>query len=423
MEKESIKRIILDNQEILISRGFIPRELQLPYSDMRKLQKIFAVIGPRRSGKTYFLRQIYDELEISRNQVVFLDFSEIVLADFKTEDFTLLLSAFIELYPEDEPVFFFDEIQEVGNYEAGLKYLLNRNNLIFITGSSSKMMIDDLSSSLRGKVLNYFLLPLSFKEYLMFKESEIPVRETLSTRQAAQLYLLQQDYLNWGGFPEVVLSDNDDLKSNLLASYIDTMLLRDIIERYSVKNVHLVNLLFWKITRSFTKEISINKWYNDFKSMGLRVSNDTLYLYLNYFEDTFFFFFINSYKKGPTSRKKAYLVDNGIYNHARGLENDYGKNLENQVFIDLKRRNEAEVHYFKDSGCETDFITENLVLQVCYKLADENRHREVDGLKSAMSVRPGIPAVIVSVEENEISSSIPEVELYWKWSLRIPLQQ
>jgi len=121
--------------------------------------------------------------------------------------------------------------------------LLNQGYRIFITGSSSQLMIDDLAESLRGKVLYYHLYPLSFGEYLKFKNLSLPSRDTLSTSEAALLYNHQENYFYWGGFPEVTLAQDDELKKNLLSSYIDTMLLRDVIKRHNIKNIHLIELL------------------------------------------------------------------------------------------------------------------------------------------------------------------------------------
>ena len=414
MEKENIKRIILDNQEAIKSRKYIPRELKLPFQDLQKLQKVTAVIGPRRAGKTYFLKQISDQLSLQQAEIVFLDFSEIVLADFCPADFEVLYVAYLELFPDYTPVFLFDEIQEVKGYEAGLKYLLNRDLKIFITGSSSRMIVEELSTALRGKVVYYTLLPLSFSEFLIFNNYEKPLGNVLSTKDEVKITLMLKDYLYWGGFPEVALCSNTELKRNLIASYIDSMILRDIIERHSVKNIHLINLLFWKLVKAYTKEISINKWYNDFKSMGLKVSKDTLYLYLKYFEDTFFFHFISNYRKGVTGSQKVYLVDNGIYNHVKGFREDYGKNLENQVFIDLLREGENDISFIRTPDQETDFYTANRSVQVCYSLSDNNLKREIRGLKPAHD--PGCKAELIIVDNN-VSEDIPEVEYYRSWAL------
>ena len=333
MKKERLKQIILDNQETLKKRSVIKRDISIPYESIKKLNKVISIIGPRRSGKTYFLKQIINELEISIAQIIFLDLSEIVLSVFKATDFELILSSYYELFPDLTPYFFFDEIQEVKDFEKGLIYLLNKGFQIFITSSSSKLMIKEISSMLRGKTLNFYIYPLSFKEYLRFKKTSF--KNGLSTHKKALLLKMLNDYILWGGFPEVVLSNDLETKKNLLSSYIDIMLFRDIIERQNIKNIHLVDKLFFKVIKSFTKEFSVNKCFNEFKSEGLKVSKDTIYLYIKYFEETMFITFLTNISGGATSFKKVYIVDNGLYNYSSRFENDYGKYLENQIFCDL----------------------------------------------------------------------------------------
>ncbi len=230
--------------------------------------------------------------------MVFLDFSEIILSDFRPSYFELLLIAFIELFPNKTPVFFLDEIQEVLDFEQGLKYLLNRNFLIFITGSSSALQSGNVASTLRGKTLNFSLSPLSFNEFLRFRSFEPPPQPTTHELGRINSYLLE--YLLWGGFPEVVLTDNETTKSNLLSSYIDSMLLRDILEKHSIRNSHIIEHFFIKLAQLFTKQFSINKVFNELKSSGIKVSKDTLHLYLRYFEDTLFFFTLTNYLAGAT---------------------------------------------------------------------------------------------------------------------------
>ncbi len=415
MEKEILKQLILDNQEIIWDKTYIPRDKKLPYSDLAHLEKIVAILGPRRAGKTYFLKQITVELELEKELIVFFDFSEISLSDFTPSDFEITLLSYYELFPDKKPYFFFDEIQEVNGFESGLKYLLNRGYKIFITGSSSKIIVEDLSPSLRGKVLNFYLYPLSFPEYLRFKRVDDTFQDKITTKKRAFFINLLMDFLKWGGFPEVVLSEKEETKINLLSSYIDIMLFRDIIERYSVKNIHLIDKLFWKIVGSFTKEISVNKWYNDLKSQGMKISKDTLYLYLKYFEDSFFIHLLGNSNKGTGGFKKVYLIDNGIYNHVKSFPSDKGKSFENLIFLDLKRRGNLNLSFYKTSRGETDFVYGDGAIQVCFSLSKENIKRELYGLEQAIPLYPGKNRKIIVLEESEVSASTNSAVPYLDW--------
>ena len=415
MDKERLKQIILDNQEFIWNRKYIPRDKILPYKDLDRLEKIVAILGPRRAGKTYFLKQIIDELELKKEQIVFFDFSEISVEEYKPADFEQTLTAYYELSPDYKPYFFFDEIQEVGGFERGIKFLLNKGFKIFITGSSSKMMVQDLSSILRGKVMNFYLYPLNFSEYLNFKGADPIIMGNLTTKEKAIKTNLLLDFLKWGGFPEVVLSENDETKSNLLSSYIEVMLFRDIVERYSVKNIHIIDKLFWNLVRSFTKEISINKWFNDFKSQGLKVSKDTLHLYLKYFEDSFFVYFLNNRNKGNTGLKKVYLVDSGIYNQVKSFPPDKGKSFENLVFLDLMREGNSSLCFYRTSQGEVDFIFEDGVRQVCYSLTEENIGRELSGLALGLGISSKDSGEIIVLDDTELSSSNDSAISYLNW--------
>ena len=416
MEKESLKRAILDGQEIFSSRQVIPREHSLKWKDIERLEKVIAVVGPRRAGKTFFLFQVMNELGLERRNAVFLDFSEIPLQDFAAEHFELLFQAYLELFPDHTPWFFFDEIQEVANFEKGLKFLLNRGLKIFIAGSTSRVFATNLASVLRGKTLSTAVLPLTFREFLRFKEKA--VQAPVSRRELAEMHNLLQEYLLWGGFPEVVLVDSPDMKLNLIRSYIDSMLFRDVIERHHIKNAALVESVFLRLLKSFTKEISVHRWYNDYKSMGLKVSKDTLYQYLGYFEEAQFVYLVENMLGGSSSQKKIYLVDNGLYLRVRGFDKDWGKLLENRVFNDLQRRH-GRVSFVKGRGRDLDFVAGSRAVQVSYELNDRSLRRETEGATRGLELPAVRESLVVVQEPMEPTATIAGVQVlpYWRASV------
>jgi predicted AAA+ superfamily ATPase len=395
MNKETLKKVILDGQETYSAKQVISREHSLVWEEIKRLDKVLAIVGPRRAGKTYFLFQIMRELGLKQPDVVFLDFSEIPLRDFTAQHFEVVLQAYLELHPEGKPWFFFDEIQEIGGFEAGLKFLLNRGYKVFVTGSTSRLFAADLASALRGKTLSATVLPLNFREFLLFRNKPLEVPD--SRHRLAEMNNLVREYLHWGGFPEVVLVDSTDMKDNLIRSYIDSMLFRDVIERHAIKNINLVESVFIRLLRSFTKEISVHRWYNDFKSMGVKVSKDTLYQYLRYFEDAQFVFLAENLLKGGRSRKKVYLVDNGLYLRVRGFEQDWGKLLENRVFNDLRGKYDP-VSFVKGQGWDLDFVAGDMAVQVSYQLNEQSLPREVEGASRGLEL-PSVQRNMVVVQE------------------------
>lgn len=405
---ENLKTLIIDNQERLREINIIKRDIVFDISTVLDLRKIITIYGPRRAGKTCFMIQVMKELNLNPEETVFIDFSEIVLTDFSVEDFQLLYTAYCELYPDKTPWFFFDEIQEVNSFEKGLKYLLNRGCRIFITGSSVKLFSKDIASILRGKTLMVKVPTLNFKEYLKFRDIDIP--EGISLKKRGKLIHELETFLYWGGFPEIVLSHNSETKRNLIKSYIDIMLFRDIIEKYSIKNSYLVELFFVRLIKSFTKEISMNKCYNDFRSSGLKISKETLFQYLKYFEDSQYIHLIENRTGGATSLKKVFLEDNGLYTPIYSFSPDKGKLLENLLLKDLCRM-EKQPFFLRFHGKETDFIVDNTAIQVSHTLTDDNSDRELKGLKNALKldyIQDGLLIVINDNRKIKKNVSLPD---------------
>lgn len=402
MRKE-LKESILEGRETFFSQRPLKRDITFDKGLVQDLHKIICISGVRRSGKSMYLRQIFDSMGYDKEDIVFLDFSESSLADFKSADFELLPLAFLELFPSRRPVFFLDEIQEVADYERGLRYLQNKGYPIYITGSSAYLFSRDIASRVRGKSFELNIYPLSFPEFLRFKQFEVKQAYTLPEK--AKLSGLVEEYLRWGGFPEVVLMESTETKKHLLKGYLDTMLLRDVIEKNNIQNIPLMEQILSRAIRSFTKNISVHKWYNDFRSMGLKASKDTLYLYLGYLMETGFILSIGEYGKGGRRGRKLYLIDNGLYEVRRTGGPDFGKLLENGVFLKFLFEG-SEISYYQDGAAELDFITGKQIVQVCHTLTDENIRREIAGFDRFEKHHPSDRKRTLVVKEG----SVPEPE-------------
>ncbi len=350
-------RLIRDRQEALARKALFDRDLVVDHAFLRQTGKVAAIVGPRRAGKSMFLLQIARQLDLAPTSAVWIDFSELPWSEFGTSDWETLWLAALELTPS--PVFFLDEIQLLKDFEAGLRYLQNLGAPLYITGSNSTFLQKHLATSLRGKVLVYPLWTLSFSEFLRFKH--LPPHPRTSAEQATWNLSLEE-FLTWGGFPEVVLADREDLKAHLLDSYIDTMLLRDVLERHQVKNFLVLEKLFQKALLSFTKEFSVHRWYNDFRSQGYKVSKDTLYEYLAYFEESLFLHVVEN-AANPAAGKKIFLTDNGLYQRVKDRP-DAGKLWENACYLHLARHAQVPPQFWRDDQGELDFLTDRYLVQV-----------------------------------------------------------
>lgn len=384
MERELIRRYLLDRQEYQQARSFVPREMELDLAFLEETGKIAAIIGPRRAGKSMYLLQIAHELGLPARHCVWVDFSEYLWADFRDDDWTLLYEVALELAGGVRPVFFLDELQELGSFASGLRYLQNQGVRIFITGSNSRFFVRDLTASLRGKVLSYQLYTLSFSEFLCFKNERFP--EQLSSTQAARRNNLLVEFLTWGGFPEVVLAEREDLKRHLIDSYVDTMLLRDVMDRHGIKNLPVLERLFAKVLASLTKEFSVHRWFHDLKSQGFRLSKDTLYEYLGFLEESLFVCTLEN-AANPAAARKVFLVDNGLYQKVMDRP-DYGKLWENACFLQLLRDGQS-VRYWRDADGELDFVTDTALIQATWELTEVNRTRELQPLRTIAPRLPG----------------------------------
>ncbi|MCL6493807.1 MAG: ATP-binding protein [Ignavibacterium sp.] len=403
--KEIIKTIIADFHSRSLPE-IIERNLSVPI----KSGKIISIIGPRRVGKTYFLFFLINKLaeKVHRKNIIYINFEDERL-DFDSSTLNLILEAYYELYPEneDELYFFFDEIQTVKNWEKFIRRVYdNVSKNIFITGSSSKLLNTEVSSSLRGRALSYELFPLSYKEYLRFKN--VPFDNLSSTKTKANLIRHFNNYLLQGGFPEII-DFSEELRNKTLQSYLDVMMLRDIIERYNISNPIALKYLIKKALTNVGNYLSVNKIFNELKSIGVKVSKDSIYMFLNYIQDANLIFMTNIYSESinvqNTNDKKIYCIDNGLANSISfSLSENKGRLLENLVYLYLKSRGK-NIYYSYDKK-ECDFVLYDkfkiiAAYQVTTELNELNKEREINGLIEAMKKYRLKKGVILTLEQKD----------------------
>ncbi|MHB8337923.1 MAG: ATP-binding protein [Ignavibacteriaceae bacterium] len=422
--KEIIKSIIKDFHESPLQE-LIERKLSVPLNS----KKIITVIGSRRSGKTYFLYQLMKELpkSVRREDIIYINFEDERL-NLVASDLQLILESYYELYPYNKnPLyFFFDELQNIENWEKFVRRIydtVSRN--IFITGSSSKLLSKEIATSLRGRSISYELFPLTFDEYLKFKN--IRADDLYSTKNKARIVNAFNDYLSEGGFPEVVNYDRE-LRSKTMQSYLDVMIYRDIIERYDIKNASALRYFIVKSLSNVSNYFSVNKLFNELKSAGIKISKDSTYEFINYVNDCYLVFLINKYSESISIQnandKKLYCIDNGIVNSVSfKFSGNKGRMLENAVYLHLKAAEET-VYYYKGKG-ECDFIIHtdtkvNTAIQVTTELNDVNKKRETEGLLEAMryfKLNEGFILTIDETDEIIIDNKKINVMPAWRWMM------
>lgn len=397
--KEIIKNIIVDFHQAEIESGF-ERDLSLPLNS----GKVISLIGPRRSGKSYYFLQLMRQLlksGIDRKKILFLNFEDERL-NFKATELDLVLQSYQELYPElklKECYLFFDEIQNIEGWEKFARRCYDTiSKNIFLTGSNANSLSQEIATAMRGRTLTYEILPLSFKEYLQFKNIQV---ERTNSAGRGRIKKMFAQFLQEGGYPEVILMP-DQLKTPTLQEYFDVMIYRDLIERYKFSNLHVIKYLLKRIASITCSYLSLNKIYNELRSQGYKLDKNLLYeiyeaskaVYLSLPVKKFDY----SELKSANSEKKTYFIDNGLLNAITfKFSRDDGKLLENLCHIEF-RRQKKQVYYFKDQQ-ECDFVLypedkKPLPIQVCYDLKDPDTYeREIKGLLYAckkMNVKEGL---------------------------------
>jgi len=396
-------------------------------------EKILTITGPRRAGKTFLCYQLIEKLrnEVPEDNIVYINFEDERLHPLKGDELSKLLEIYYEMFSptEDRKYFFLDEIQVMEDWERWCRRIdeQEKNIKLIVTGSSSKVMPMELSTSLRGRSLNWKVFPFSFKEFLKAKEIELEKDENIyySTKKRSKIKGLFNEFLNYGGFPEIVLEEEEVLKKKTLQEYFSTIFYKDIIERFNVGNIPALEDFFKMRLDNFACKMTYTQSRKNLKSIGHKIGKATLKRYLTYAGNVFFLFELEKYvanrKKRKRASRKVYPIDTGLVNAVRfDFSQEYGRALESLVFIELKRR-EKELYYHENNG-ECDFIIKEgrdfkTAIQVT-KTLEDTREREVRGLESAMKSHDIEKGLILTENEKESFDGDIEVMPVWLWLLK-----
>ena len=425
-KKQLLKQIIRDFH---LSENFDvkPRNIQPPIDT----KKIITLIGVRRCGKTSIFYHMINQLieKIEKTKILFLNFED-ERFELNSDELDLILQAYMELYPSyklSECYFFFDEIQNIPNWEKFIRRMYDTiSKNIFITGSNSKLLSSEIATSLRGRTLNFEIFPLSFKEYLSFKDIEV---DFYSSKSLAFIKNAQESFLKNGSFPEILFLE-EIYGNKTLQEYFNVLLYKDLAERYNITNTVALKFFLKRIISSSTKQISINKIFNELKSSGIKIGKNTLYEFLEYVQNIYLALTLQKYDNSLINKelgeKKIYSIDIGLNNATEfRFSDDIGKSLENAVFLELKRK-EFDIYYYRTSKSECDFLvfdknTISDIIQVTFDMSDENtKSREIKGLIEAcknFDLKSG--TIITFDSEDELIENGIKIKIipFYKWSI------
>lgn len=359
------------------------------------------LVGIRRCGKSVILEQIVDEIKerkVDDNHIIYVNFEYVEFEDLK--DYKRL-NEYIKEKIKDKKIYyiFLDEVQNVDKFEIVVNSLRAsiKNASIFITGSNSKLLSNELSTVLSGRYVLFNIYPLTYKEYIEL------------TGKAEKDDNSFEDYLKWGGLPNRTQFTEESNIKDYLHSVFDSIILRDVVERLGLKDTALFNLILQYIVDITGREFSANNIIKFLESKGRVISTETLYSYLDALCKALIIEKVYRYdihgKAILKTLNKYYMTDLGI---AQIKNNNYEINksfaIENVVYNELLARG-YEVYVGKTKQGEIDFIAtktdEKIYIQVAYLLADEKViEREFGAFKQ---LNDNFPKYVISCDKTNFS--------------------
>jgi len=359
---------------------------------------VTAIIGVRRAGKSYLMRQVIKKLiekGVKRENILMVNFEDGRFAEFYPKLLDEIYETYLEfLNPEEKPFIFLDEIHNVPKWERWVRTMQELGKAkIIVSGSSSKLLAGELATVLTGRHLDVFVFPLSFEEFLYFKFKGLEIKDELDLiARRIEIRRAFNEYFEFGGFPEVILSEE---KKQLLLTYFDDILTKDIEKRYRLKKGEKLRAL----ARFYLTNISSPITFNSLKK-SLDTTTNTIEKYSSYLEEAGMIFFVKRFsfkvKEQEKAARKIYAIDVGLANVIGfRFSSNIGRVAENLVAIELMKKSKLnpnrELYYWRDAtGKEVDFIVKeglkvNQLIQVCWDIGVlGTKKRELKSLLKAM---------------------------------------
>lgn len=392
--------------------------------ELSALRHIKDITGVRRAGKTTMMYQVISAM-ISHGtkpkEIAFLNFDDAGINEAGFDE----ISGSLDKISPDINFLFLDEAQEKHGWErrARTLYDTRRYKQIFVSGSSSSVLSKDMGRVLTGRHISFHVLPLSFREYLVFHgRGKFDIGYLESNKSKILHY--QEDYLKAGGFPETALKTEAEKKIILTNIYND-ILSRDIAARHNA-SYEIAKLVSYHLLSNMTKEFSYRSI-----ATAAGIKPETAEIYTGYLKEAFMIltldFFSFKTKLQFKQNKKAYCIDNGLRNAVSfRITEDRGRLMENAVMLELARRGKDAYYWKTKDGKEVDFlIKEGLkvkgLIQVCFNIDDpRTKKRELNSLLEAMGefkLKAGIVITEDKEMEEKISGKTVRFLPLWKWLL------
>jgi hypothetical protein len=365
---------------------YYPRKILDKIRPYLNQKEIIVLTGMRRVGKTTVYRILFDE--IKSNNKIFLDLenplNQKIFEEINYDNIWLNLQR-LNINPKEKAYIFLDEIGAMPKIVKVIKYLFDHyNTKFFLTGSSSFYLKNLFPESLAGRKFTFELYPLDFEEFLIFKGIKEKFTQDFNQKDKdknlityEKLARLYDEYLEHGGFPQVVLAQNSELKKMALEDIFKSYFEKDVKILADFKNLNAFRDLLILLLERVGAKLDISKLASE-----VGVSRATVHNYISFLKETYFLNLVPAYSKSldrqVSSAKKLYLCDTGLIN--RFVKVNEGSLFENSVYLNLKKY--GKISYFqKRNGAEIDFILEDKKIALEVKktaaIQDYNRLKKV----------------------------------------------
>lgn len=421
MDKQLLRQVIIDQKNEPVPVNLIKRWQYGQIVPLLANKQVIVISGVRRSGKSILLHMLRTNCQQAEN---YINFDDDRLVQFTLADFDMLLDTFIELYGV-QTTFYFDEIQNILGWERFVRRLHNMGCKVFVTGSNAKLLSAELGTHLTGRHIAIKLFPYSFNEFVTYRDPDFNFSAIFTSTQRALLKKYFAEFKIFGGLPEYLLNR----QKQYLHGLYESILYKDILVRNKITMEKPIKELVFYLASNNCKEFT----YNSLRKLIGVASANTVAEYCHYLENSFLCFSLNrfsySVKEQISYARKIYFIDQALV-EAVGFKftEDFGRLLENIVFLELTRRDKDI--YFHKAKQECDFLIRNgykivTAIQVCATLKNPaTREREINGLLEAMLVHGLENGVIITEDEVDTLEITHQTKQYqisvipcWEWVL------
>ena len=393
MEKDEIIGLVAEWQNRILRITGINRDYFDTLQDIIGSKPIKIITGFRRSGKSFLVQLVAGRLiknnTFSVSNILYLNFEDFRLAGINTpEKLNTVYRIFrTEIADNRKKLLIFDEIQNVNDWDRFIRtiYETDHDVEIILTGSNSRLLSSEIGSNLAGRFVELSILPFDFKEYLRYYDIEVAGKAEYF-RDQERIHNHFSRYIKFGGLPEALSIDSETACFSYIEGIISKVILDDIIKRFNIKHTTVVEKILFYLFSATGNIISFSKISNYLKQLGIKIKKETIIKYVQYMLTTFAVYETNKFdwKLGRLfgTTRKYYTVDTGLVNLYPSAVNNYSKQLENIVFLKLKRSRGQIFFGALSSGKEIDFITKTVddrfkKYQVTQTLNKNNYDREL----------------------------------------------